>query len=128
MFQIGSVSLLLLLLLSLIINSLSLNNDNYLNYLGVKQTPYGLGHQFSNLIKLKINFSMDINPIEIPEKLDCMKYVVESSTRNGRRKRDVSGSASLVVDNLPVCAYNFDPLDPSIVLESEQEEMEWQKK
>ena len=100
MFQIGSVNLILLSLIILTINSLSLNNDNYLNYLGVKQTPYGLGHQFTNLLKLKINFSIDINYIEISEKLDCMKYVVDSSSKECRRKRGISKSASLVRDTL----------------------------
>ena len=106
MFQIGSVSLILLSLIILTINSLSLNNDNYSNYLGVKQTPYGLGHQFTNLIKLKINFSIDINYIEISEKLDCMKYVVDSS-KECRRKIDISKSASLVGDTLFNCYTTF---------------------
>lgn len=57
--------------------------------------------------------------VEIPSKLNCDKYgVTLTSTRNKRSVRE----SETVIDQIPICAYKFEPLNK--IDESELEESE----
>ena len=110
MFKITKVSI-IFILVSLVSSSF-VDNETYLNYLGIKQIPHGLGYVFKNLFKVKINFDIEMDAVEIPEKLDCNKYLVHSQSQN-RIKRQSTRSDSMISDSLPICAYSFDGIKTS---------------